>query len=183
MNRQRKMAIRYLSAAVLCCFAAASSGAATDDCRALADDARRLACYDQLFPPRDMPAQPATAQPLTPSTPQPGRSDAGPAQDSSQPAATPGPDFGFNQAQRRASGIADDPKDKESISATVTAVRNMPGGQFVVTLDNAQVWRQSEADWWVSPKKGDRVTISRGILGSFMLLTADKMATHVRRER
>jgi hypothetical protein len=52
-----------------------------------------------------------------------------------------------------------------------------------VFLDNGQVWRQSEPDWWSPPQKGDRVTIRRGLLGSFMLVTADHLATHVRRLR
>jgi hypothetical protein len=121
--------------------------------------------------------------PAQPGTPQPGISQSGPAQGSTQQPATPGPEFGLSDEQRRANGTADEAKNKESIAATVTAVRNLPGGQFVVTLDNGQIWRQSEADWWASPKKGDRVTISRGIMDSFVLVTADKMATHVRRER
>jgi len=145
MNRQLEMAIRRVSAALLCCYAAAACGAPADDCRSLADDARRLACYDQLFPPRAAAAQPSTAQP---STAQPGKSHAGSAQGNTQQPATPGPDFGLSEQQQRANGTADEAKAKESISATVTAVRNMPGGQFVVTLDNGQIWRQSEADWW-----------------------------------
>jgi hypothetical protein len=153
---------------LLCCCAAAAWSATTDECRALIDDARRLACFDQLFP---RPTQPATtSRSIAPAGPQ-------------QPPA-PDPDFGLNEAQRRAAaGNSEQPKINESISGTVVNLRTAPGGEFVVILDNGQVWRQIELDSWSPPQKGDRVTIRRGSLGSFMLVTAKNLATHVRRER
>ena len=163
-KRQRISAIRCASVGLLCCCAAAAWSAPTDDCRALADDARRLACYDQLFPRPPIPAQPATTQP-----------GAGP-----QP--TPDPEFGLNEAQRRAAaGITKQAKINESISATVADLRQTSSGEFIVTLDNGQVWRQIELDSWSPPKKGDRVTIRRGLLGSFLLITADHLTRRVSR--
>ncbi|MGA2564812.1 MAG: hypothetical protein ABSF96_14730 [Steroidobacteraceae bacterium] len=145
---------------------AAAWSAATDDCRALTDDARRLACYDRLFPRPASPAQPATTQPGASLQPQP----------------TPDPEFGLNEAQRRAAeGRPERAKTGESISATVTDLRTAAGGNFVVTLDNGQVWRQIELDSWSPLHKGERVTIRRGLLGSFLLITADYVTRRVSR--
>jgi hypothetical protein len=104
--------------------------------------------------------------------------------ESPQQRPTPEPAFGLSEAQRRAAaGNTAQPKINESISATVIDVRSTPGREFVVFLDNGQVWRQIELESWSPPQKGDRVTIRRGLLGSFMLVTAKNLATHVRRER
>ncbi len=65
----------------------------------------------------------------------------------------------------------------------VADLRQTSGGEFIVTLDNGQIWRQIDLESWAPPQKGDRVTIRRGALGSFMLVTANNLATHVRRER
>ena len=167
-NRQRRSAIQCASAGLLCCYAAAAWSAATDDCRALADDMQRLACYDRLFPRPIQPA--ATAPAIAPTSPQ------------QRP--PPDPQFGMNEAQRRAAaGNTEQSKINDSISATVTDLRTTPSGEFVVILDNGQVWRQIDLESWAPPQKGDRVTIRRGALGSFMLVTANNLATHVRRER
>jgi hypothetical protein len=160
---------------LLCCCAAAAWSAATDDCRALGDDARRLACYDQLFPRRLISAPPPTQAAAT---------SAGVAPASPQQRSAPDPQFGMNEAQRRAAaGNTEQSKINDSISATITDLRTTPSGEFVVILDNGQVWRQIDLESWAPPQKGDRVTIHRGALGSFMLVTANNLATHVRRER
>jgi hypothetical protein len=170
--RQRSSAVQCAGAGLLCCYAAAAWGAPTDDCRARSDDVQRLACYDQLFPRRPSQTQAATARP---GAPQPGA-----VQES--PKATPDPEFGLNEAQRRAAeGHPERAKAGESISAIVTDLRTTAAGDFVVTLDNGQVWRQIESDSWSAPHKGDRVSIRRGLLGSFLLITADHLTRRVSR--
>ena len=165
-DRQRSSAKQCAGAGLLCCYAAAAWSAPTDECRAITDDARRLACYDQLFPRPPIPAQPTTTRP-----------GAGP-----QPQPPPDPEFGLNEAQRRAAeGHPEQAKTGETISATVTDLRSTAAGDFIVTLDNGQVWRQIELDSWSPPKKGDRVTIRRGLLGSFLLITADHLTRRVSR--
>jgi hypothetical protein len=71
----------------------------------------------------------------------------------------------------------------ERVSATVTDLHHEPGGRFIVYLDNGQVWRQIETDSWSSLRKGERVTIRRAVFGSYMLETAENLATHVIRIR
>jgi hypothetical protein len=108
---------------------------------------QRLACYDRLFPRPIQPA--ATAPAIAPTSPQ------------QRP--PPDPQFGMNEAQRRAAaGNTEQSKINDSISATVTDLRTTPSGEFVVILDNGQIWRQIDLESWAPPQKGDRVTIRRG---------------------
>jgi hypothetical protein len=61
----------------------------------------------------------------------------------------------------------------DSISAGLTEVVFTPVGQFIVFLDNGQVWRQLQGDsdraHFRSNTKENKVTISRGALGSYNL--------------
>jgi hypothetical protein len=62
-------------------------------------------------------------------------------------------------------------------NAGVTEYAYTPFGKFIVFLDNGQVWRQAEgdADHAIFHKiaKDNRVTISRGALGSYNLKVND----------
>jgi len=181
-NRQVKAAIQCTGLGLLCSYAAMAWSGGTDDCRVLTDDAQRLACYDQLFPRSASPLQaPPEAKVIAPLATLP----QAPAHVSENPKSDEAvQQFGLTAAQQSAAaGGTARAKTIEEISATVTALQHEPGGRFLIFLDNGQVWRQSELDSWVPPQTGDRVTIRRGLLGSFMLVTADRLATHVRRVR
>lgn len=70
------------------------------------------------------------------------------------------------------------------ISATVTAVRSANDGRRTFELDNGQVWTHTETpirEFELRP--GDRVTIRRGALSSFVLLVPGQPSTRVRRTR
>ena len=74
------------------------------------------------------------------------------------------------------------PEGPEKIQAQVAKLLKSSGtGQFLVVLDNAQTWKFVDPadDAGLSP--GDPVTIKRGSLGSFLLLTPSKHSYHVRR--
>src|ERR1039457_4287397 len=184
---RRRLAFLLSGFGSMCCCAAPAAGAGTDDCRAMTKDAQRLACYDQLFP-RPVPSASTASTPGAAVT-APLASAVSPAPTAAQGSEGAKSDeapqqFGLTPAQQRAAaGGTERAKTTEQISATVTALQHEPGGEFVVFLDNGQVWRQSEPDWWSPPQKGDRVTIRRGLLGSFMLVPAGHLATHVRRLR
>ena len=56
----------------------------------------------------------------------------------------------------------------ESISATITDAVESAHGKYTFTLDNGQVWRQTDsgrAIW----RGGEQVTLERGALGSFFM--------------
>ena len=70
----------------------------------------------------------------------------------------------------------------ESVTAGVTDYAMTPFGKFIVFLDNGQVWRQLDGDTGVAhfmrAAKDNKVTISRGLLGSYNLKINDSTATY-----
>lgn len=93
-------------------------------------------------------------------------------------------DFGLTEADKRAL----DPERAEksqltSIRGTVASVARRPTKELVVTLENGQVWVQSESVTHVTLKVGDVVTIRRASLGSHMLIAPNRAAMRVRRIR
>ncbi|MGA8707177.1 MAG: hypothetical protein WB646_09335 [Steroidobacteraceae bacterium] len=147
-------------------------------CRALEDSGERLLCYDSLFPRVSASSAGSTLQPRPPDRSTDEGSDAPAA--SGQAPEDAVRTFGLSGARERAAaGVS----VIDRVSATVTELRHEPGGRFVVYLDNGQVWRQIETDTWATPRKGERVTIRRGVFSSYMLETAENLATHVSRIR
>lgn len=123
------------------CIGAAGGGPAwpSDEghpCAAIADDARRLACYDEAFGAPDSPA---------------------------------------NDAARRE-------ESSYSFSAVVSGLARR-GDRFVATLDNGQVWSQTETNTRIDVRVGDTVSIRRGALGSYLLSDGEGLATRVKRLR
>lgn len=121
-------------------------------CTHVRDDADRLACYDQAF----------------------GKPE--------EPVAVPETQFGYTEqeAQRQA-GKAPEPEGPRSITAAVTSLDRQRDGKFVVTLDNSQVWSQSEYNSQADVSVGDTVTVRRGALGSYLLVTKAGIGTRVKR--
>jgi hypothetical protein len=189
MGFRRRSSAMVCIGFVSCSFCAAATGAtpSAEECRAIANDGQRLACYDQLFPRAAAPASAMPTPPQAKVTAPVGTALPAPTTEAGiqgRPGAPSAADnFGLTEAQQRRAGGPGGPNFLDSISATVTGLQRTPRGAFVVLLDNGQVWQQIELDSWVPPHKGDRVTIRRGVLGSFMLVTADHVVTHVRRER
>jgi len=177
---------------LLTCFAASATFAETppQSCTKIADDSHRLACYDSAF--GYTPAAPAaassrteaaTASPpagvATTTAPQAAPTAAvASAAAAASPAVERTEDFGLTQqAQRDRAGVL----TVESISATVTSVDRNTADRLVVSLDNGQVWQQSESSSQIRIKPGDTVTIKRAALGSFMLVTVRNGSTRAKR--
>ena len=63
----------------------------------------------------------------------------------------------------------------------MTEVSYNPLGKFIVFLDNGQIWRQIEGDsdqaTFHKPAKDNKVTISRGFIGSYNLTINDSVKT------
>jgi hypothetical protein len=55
------------------------------------------------------------------------------------------------------------------MSARVASVATKVGGQYVLTLDNGQVWEQQHPDWHLAFKPGDEIIIRRGTFNSYRL--------------
>ena len=73
--------------------------------------------------------------------------------------------------------VARESVDREKAAATalgrlqakVTSLSAAPGGDWVATLDNGQVWAQVPTGTRFNLRVGDAVTITPGALGSFLL--------------
>lgn len=73
------------------------------------------------------------------------------------------------------------PAEPTTITAAVTKLDRLRDGKFVVTLDNGQVWSQSEINSQADVRVGDSVTVRRGALKSYLLVTKAGIATRVKR--
>ena len=148
-----------------------------DQCAKLADDAARLSCYDAIFrTPAGAPVSPAAA------------ATAATAAVASAPAPArpvdPEAEFGLTPAQQRKLQPENAPPlPPETLTAKVAAVGRKPMGELVVTLENKQVWVQIDVDNKARVKAGDTVTIKRGTLGSYLLVSPNGVATRVRRSK
>ena len=60
----------------------------------------------------------------------------------------------------------------KTLTAQVQQVTSLPYGLYQLTLDNGQVWRTTQADTALAFKANDKVTISRGVLGSYYISLA-----------
>ncbi|HEX6636435.1 MAG TPA: hypothetical protein VF033_02160 [Steroidobacteraceae bacterium] len=70
----------------------------------------------------------------------------------------------------------------EKFSAKVSEIE-WRNGVFVVTLDNGDVWIQSERDSRVQPEAGETVTVRRASLGSYLLSGRQGIAARVKQVR
>lgn len=183
------MNFRLLVALVLAGTASAHADSREDvldamgKCAVIADDKARLACYDALSPHvKDVLASPPGALPGNrPPTREEQESwfgfnlddlfGAGPSQQT-----TP-QQFGSDRLPETQAKVETAQHEVESITAGVTSYAYTPFGKFVVFLDNGQVWRQLEGDAdhanFHHTAKDNKVTITRGMLGSYNLMIND----------
>jgi hypothetical protein len=148
-------------------------------CATIADKEVRLACYDALAPRvKDALAAPPASLPgdRTPSAEEQrswfgfdldGLFGSSPAQQTT-PQQFGSDRLASTHAKEETAAAAVD-----SITAGVTDVAYTPFGRFIVFLENGQVWRQIEGDadhaTFKKPAKDNKVTISRGFIGSYNL--------------
>lgn len=162
------------AAALILVLVAAAPLRAADDaalraCRGIADDARRLACYDALAgapdtKPASTPQSPTTSAVAAPA---PAAAAATPANPS---APSPEELFGRDAAQsgeiiRQAAGIP----QLDRLRTRITAVAEDPAGKAIVTMANGQVWNQIDRP----PARlapGEEIEIRRAAMGSFLLV-------------
>lgn len=187
-----------------------SPAQSTADCSSVAEDRARLKCYDEqsarqkkaaaaaaqaattapatvATPPSAVPRAaappPVTAAPRS-ATPQP--ATAATAQVSKPARATsPSSDFGLDEEairKRQAAANPDTPEEPEQLVSRVKAVVKKPRGEYRITLDDGQVWEETQhTSSSTPPGVGDTVTIKRGMLGSYFLERGAGLALRVKR--
>ena len=138
------------------------------DCRTLTSAVARLDCYDQLVDAQTAsPSQAAmrrTAQDPAPVAPTAATATAEPESKLSQEEL-----FGKGETELRKSvQDATDTEEIDRIEARVVAVRKSASGRIVITLDNGQVWIQSDSSR-ARLSANDNVTIRRRSFGSYTL--------------
>ncbi|QKS01742.1 hypothetical protein F9288_20575 [Sphingomonas sp. CL5.1] len=128
------------------------------DCRAIADDKARLACYDGKVA--------AIAQ----------AADAGDVvvADKTQIKEAKRALFGFGSVRLPLLGGSDKNGDAPSeIDAKIVRVRQIGYQKWEFALDNDMTWRQTD-DEATYPRAGDTVTIKRAAMGSYMMKVGPK---------
>ena len=59
----------------------------------------------------------------------------------------------------------------ETITSVIASLSHTPDGRFIATLENGQVWLQSERDSLADAKVGDKVTLRRMLFGNYTFVT------------
>ncbi|MDE2494238.1 MAG: hypothetical protein KGL97_10095 [Alphaproteobacteria bacterium] len=160
-------------------------------CAAVTDNTARLACYDGIA--AHMKAMAAAPQPVAPAAvAPPAAQTAATAPSKEKEESWFGLDLGSwfgatSPAQQTtpqqfgsenlppppvAPGEAPPPKPLDSIAATVNDFAYNPYGRFTVFLDDGQIWQQLQGDTGharFNKTDKDKITISRGLLGSYNL--------------
>jgi len=152
-------------------------------CASEKDSLTRLVCFDREVAKYSQPAARVAPTPTPPAT------VAAPARPVvATPPVVTSPnhdDFGTNALVERKRDEGKKPEERapNEMRAVISKVATKPYGEFLMTLDNGQVWEQLEHSETFLIKEGDGVVIKKAKLGSF-LLTADSGATtRVRRTR
>jgi hypothetical protein len=155
---------------------------ALDNCRSLANDGERLACYDRAAGRILAQAPEPAATAATPAAAAPAAATAATAT-----VAAPSPGDADNFGRERALA-AEEAKRKEQetraigeLSANVTDIDTRVDGLMTITLDNGQVWRQTRPDSMFRLKTGDPIRIQPGAMKSFILSGPSNRSTRVSR--
>jgi hypothetical protein len=124
------------------------------DCRKLASDVERLACYDKAAAAMES----ATASGDLVSI------------DREQRRAARRQAFGFTLPTLSFLERGEKEGEANHITATVKNAYRGAEGEWIVELADGAIWRQSEAqELGRTPRPGSKVEISRGMLGSFFM--------------
>ena len=172
---------RRLAAVTLLLGTASLAGAnpereALDACRNIADDDRRLKCYDDI-PLQTPVATPSAVAETVAAPPSPAVPDAPPAP--AVPAAPAAASEDGNIVQwglgrlrglfGREEPAVEKPPELDSIEAQVVSFVKLARGNHSLTLEDGQVWREIEVKRRARYRVGDAVVIARGALGSYNL--------------
>ena len=135
-------------------------------CRAIADTAARLACFDAAAAGLDEAEAKGEVVVV----------DRGQIREARRAA------FGFTFKMPSFMTAGEKPEDLERITATVASAYEN-GGKWVITLEDGAVWRQIDSiSMRKSPKAGSKAEIRTAMLGSFFMKVDGQIAIRVTRD-
>jgi hypothetical protein len=137
------------------------------DCRKIADDTQRLACYDKAV--AAMSEAEKTGDLLT--------------IDRAQRQAVRRQAFGLSLPSLTLFDKGEKPEEADHITAKVASARQDPYRKWVVKLEDGAVWRQTDDNELTKdPRAGSTAEIRKGALGSFFMKVDGQPAIRVNRE-
>ena len=147
-------------------------------------DKVRLECFDREVARSVQASAGVAPAPSSPALPAPAAPPVAATQPAAPVAATEADEFGLSGelARKRREERKERPAPTE-LRAGVSKVSTKPYGEYVIELDNGQVWEQPEKKSSFSIKAGDTVRITPGAMGSYFLLSDAGGSTKVRRVR
>ena len=164
------------------------------DCSNVADDKSRLKCYDdqakrqkmKAVVPTEPAAAPVAAVPALPAAVAPAAAHAPsqpPAPSSAYTTPDPG-EFGLTPDVARRNREArhpDAPKEADQIVVRVKGVTTRAHGEYLITMEDGNVWQEMEYSGNQPPQVGESVTIKRAMMGSFFLSRTKGTGLRVKR--
>jgi hypothetical protein len=151
--------------------AAKARAAALDSlaaCRAIPEDAQRLACYDKAAGVFDEAEKKGDIVVV----------------DRAQVREVKRQTFGFNfDTLSKVFDGGEKAEQIDRVEATIADIRNDGYGKLVFVTAEGQTWRQIDGELWGDPKKGQKVEIKRATLGSFMMKVGDFGTIRVHRDQ
>lgn len=156
-------------------------------CRSIVAAGPRLKCFDQASARLAAVHASRTATPVAAARPAPvAHAAAG---------ARPAPVAAKRLSSEQAFGLSDSaltahevavgalPKPLSHITATVLSIGSSADGRWIFSLSNGQVWVQDYANHDLLASRGQRVSISRQLFGSYWLQLPDGSGCKVQRVR
>lgn len=175
---RKVFSIATVSAFVLC----AASASAADrmeprpallqqlvDCRAQADAALRLACYDAQVAAIDDAESKKELVVVDKAQMKQARKSL----------------FGFSLPKISLFGGGDDAAEEDDmklLETTIASARRMNDGNWRIELADGVFWRQMEAKDIFAPKAGDKIKIRRASMGSYLASINSRSAFRIKRE-
>ncbi|MFL5298421.1 MAG: hypothetical protein ACJ798_18750 [Phenylobacterium sp.] len=137
------------------------------DCRKVADNAQRLACFDEAAAAMDQAEAKGDIVVV----------------DREQARKVRRQAFGFTLPSLSLFERGEKPEELETVQAKVVGVRQNGAGKWVLRLDSGAVWVQVDTnDIGTDPQAGETVTIRKAALGSYMLVLPHHRSFRAHRE-
>jgi hypothetical protein len=142
------------------------------ECKAIDEDAARLACYDGLVRAE------VSAAPTAPAAPAASVAPAAPVAEVASPPPAPASLGAETMRQKDRTGEA---AEKVEVSATVTRCGENADGRYVFYFSNGQVWKQSKDDRVHFSDCNFDVTITKDFFGYKMQQEGEKRRIRIKR--